>query len=65
MPLTGGNQAPFTLRHLVDDSDRCLPVTAVIDTRKGWMDCYLSKAVIHYYNTSLSWEDYSTYAVTT
>ena len=29
------------------------------------MDHDLSKALIHYYNTSLSWENYSTEAMTT
>src|SRR5712691_4112131 len=65
MPLACGDHAPFALRHLIDDGSRCLPFTTVIDTWEGWMDRDLSKALIHYYNTSLSWKNYYLEVMTT
>ncbi len=47
MTLTGRNHAPFSLRHRIDDGDRCLSVTVVIDTRERWMYRNLAKVLIH------------------
>src|SRR5260370_13349225 len=55
MSLTGRDHAPFVLRHLIGDGNRCLTITVVVDTWERWIYRDLS---IHDYS-SLSWKNFS------